>query len=91
MLGLRIWYFCQLFDEARFGSVQPMHNILADHLQKQEHFCHRHNLNGTFDSICMRCFATAARANVEEALARLEYEHICDPIVVERFIAVSRE
>jgi hypothetical protein len=39
----------------------------------------------------MRCFATAAKTRIEEALERFEYLHVCDPLVIERFKAVSRE
>jgi hypothetical protein len=39
----------------------------------------------------MKCFATAAKANIEDALARFEYLHTCDPLVIERFKAVSQD
>jgi hypothetical protein len=68
-----------------------MHKMYSDYLQKRGDFYLRRNSDGTFDSICTWCFATAAKANIEEGLARLEHEHICDPTVVEQFMAVSRE
>jgi hypothetical protein len=59
-------------------------------LQKQNLFCHRHNKDGTVDSICMKCFLTAGNAICEETLARLESEHICNPLDIERFFEGSR-
>ena len=43
-------------------------------------FPHRHNANGTHDSICTVCFATVATVQYECELARLESAHVCDPI-----------
>ena len=65
--------------------------MYADYLQKRVEFCHRANDDGTFDSICMRCFDTAGSAKIEEALARLEREHLCYRFTAERFNAFSRE
>jgi hypothetical protein len=48
-------------------------------------FAHRSNLDGTADSICMRCIATVATAYDEGELLRYEQQHICDPVLVERF------
>lgn len=43
-------------------------------------FHHRHNRNGTHDSICPGCYMTVASARGEGELARCEAEHTCDPI-----------
>ena len=48
-------------------------------------FAHRSNLDGTIDSICPRCIATVATAFYEEALLTFEREHVCDPVMLERF------
>jgi hypothetical protein len=40
---------------------------------------HRHNYDGSFDSICRTCFATIGRASNEATLAELEKIHSCDP------------
>lgn len=40
-------------------------------------FHHRHNSNGSYDSICMRCFLTAATSQGEADLVPLEQRHIC--------------
>ena len=45
-------------------------------LKKQ--FPHRRNLNGTFDSICPRCFHTVATRSTEIELRRDEHRHVCD-------------
>jgi len=43
-------------------------------------FRHRHNQDGTFDSICSDCFLTIASANEEQKLYLLERIHECDPV-----------
>lgn len=47
-------------------------------------FAHRYHSSG-IDSICSRCFTVVAKAQTEADLARLEREHVCDPLVVEMF------
>jgi hypothetical protein len=44
-----------------------------------KHFHHRHNSNGTHDSICFRCYMTVATVGNESDLTRYEVEHACDP------------
>jgi hypothetical protein len=41
-------------------------------------FTHRHNPDGTFDSICMRCYRTVAEGRIEEQLTAEEKWHICN-------------
>lgn len=48
-------------------------------------FAHRHNRNGTVDSICKICFATVATSNWEFALEPRELAHSCDPLALERY------
>jgi len=38
---------------------------------------HRRNRDGSFDSICLHCFATIATANTERELVAYESKHIC--------------
>jgi hypothetical protein len=40
-------------------------------------FPHRHNPDGTFDSICAGCFQTLATARIEAELAEVENAHNC--------------
>ena len=40
-------------------------------------FPHRHNPDGTYDSICTQCFATVATAPEQSALLAHEVAHIC--------------
>jgi len=42
-------------------------------------FPHRHNNDGTYDSICDTCYSTIAKANVEAELIYHEARHVCDP------------
>ena len=48
-------------------------------------FAHRSNLDGTMDTICLRCIATVATAYREGELLRYEQQHICDPFLIEQF------
>jgi len=41
-------------------------------------FRHRENLDGTWDSICMRCYATAAHSHQQASLGTVELRHRCD-------------
>jgi hypothetical protein len=50
-----------------------MHSLL-------NHFAHRHNADGSHDSICTTCFATVAKVHNEEDLANLESAHQCEPV-----------
>ena len=45
---------------------------------KDSQFHHRLNADGTVDSICLRCFLTAARADIGSDLQELEAAHQCD-------------
>lgn len=51
---------------------------MANHLA--DGFRRRRNEDGTFDSICLRCFLTAASAPEESELTSLELKHVCDPV-----------
>jgi hypothetical protein len=42
-------------------------------------FPHRQNRDGSFDSICLRCFATVATAKDVKELRSYDKNHICDP------------
>jgi hypothetical protein len=48
-------------------------------LGKTTWFPHRHNRNGSWDSIYVVCFATVATAVVEAELSAEEAAHVCDP------------
>jgi|HubBroStandDraft_6_1064221.scaffolds.fasta_scaffold208022_2 hypothetical protein len=46
----------------------------------QVKFPHRHNSDGSYDSICTACFVTIASVRDEELLCAHEAAHICDPV-----------
>ena len=54
-------------------------------MAKSLNFAHRSNLDGTSDSICLRCIATVATVYDECELLKYEEQHVCDPISIERF------
>ena len=41
-------------------------------------FPHRHNPDGSHDSICTRCFVTIAKTPLEADLEELEKAHVCE-------------
>jgi hypothetical protein len=52
---------------------------------------HRHNKNGTYDSICLKCFATVATTLTEPELAFHDRRHICDPLLLkERYLFIPQ-
>lgn len=54
-------------------------------------FVRRLNPDGSIDSVCRKCFMTAATAMRESDLQRSEREHICDPYWLRRFQLLSPE
>jgi hypothetical protein len=53
-------------------------------MNRSTKFAHRHNSDGSYDSICFKCYATAATAGKEEALSSAESAHVCDPMALYR-------
>jgi hypothetical protein len=51
---------------------------MANHLA--DGFLRRRNEDGTFDSICLLCFRTAASAPEELERSSLERRHACDAV-----------
>jgi hypothetical protein len=49
-------------------------------------FPHRHNPDGTIDSICIRCFATIATEYDEADLRKVEEAHICSGLDLGRIL-----
>jgi hypothetical protein len=47
-------------------------------------FPHRHNPDGTIDSICARCFVTIATEGRESDLQEAEDAHICSGLNLSR-------
>jgi hypothetical protein len=46
-------------------------------------FVHRRNRDGSYDSICTQCAATAATATTEAGLLEGERQHTCDQYLLE--------
>ena len=55
----------------------------------EKKFSHRHNPDGTVDSICHECFSTVATERRESELDSRERLHYCDPGIVERIRGIS--
>lgn len=52
-------------------------------------FAHRHNLDGTWDSICTKCFLTIATERSEDGLLAYEPHHDCASLMRARNIATG--
>jgi hypothetical protein len=48
-------------------------------------FPHRHNRDGSYDSICLKCYATVASFRDEAELAAPERDHSCEPVRLSHF------
>jgi hypothetical protein len=48
--------------------------------QPGPYFQHRHNRDGSCDSICLRCYRTVASTLYEDWLAHAESNHTCTPL-----------
>ena len=51
--------------------------------QSTSRFPHRHNRDGSHDSICILCYATVASVQNEADLAQHEQDHICDLVFLD--------
>ena len=51
--------------------------VVVTFLFLNANFPHRHNSDGTFDSICARCFITVATENNQADLVEWENAHLC--------------
>ena len=54
-------------------------------------FAHRYNPDGTFDTICSRCFQTIATVRDETELPKIESQHVCDQHILERFVRLNSQ
>src|ERR1051325_3463202 len=54
-------------------------------LSDESKSAHRRNDDGTFDSICLRCFITVEHAAEEEDVQAPECVHVCDAENLEQF------
>ncbi len=54
-------------------------------------FPHRRNHDGTFDSICSRCFATVATEGSEAELEKAEESHVCTGLDLGRILRPPRK
>jgi hypothetical protein len=55
----------------------------------ESEYAHRQNADGTFDSICLRCFQTICSANSEPELAQSERQHTCMRVVANEMSSVN--
>jgi hypothetical protein len=45
-------------------------------------YSHRHNTNGSYDSICLVCFATVATTQTKPELAVYDERHVCNQFLL---------
>jgi hypothetical protein len=46
---------------------------------REPFFPRRRNRDGSYDSICLSCFATVGSAGTQEELVKCDKEHVCEP------------
>jgi len=51
--------------------------------QRTCRFPHRHNMDGSHDSICILCYETIASVRIEADLAQHERDHICEMVFLD--------
>jgi hypothetical protein len=59
--------------------------MFATSLTTPDKFYHRLNADGTIDSICLRCFLTAVKAEIGADIQELEAAHECynkEPLIL---------
>ncbi len=56
------------------------YGIGKDGSMSSQKFPHRKNTDGTYDSICLKCFLTIATVGREAELQLLETSHVCEPL-----------
>ena len=63
------------------SSIQPfeLRKTIVD-VKMISNFPHRHNRDGSHDSICPKCYATIASFRDETELAGSERDHSCEPV-----------
>jgi hypothetical protein len=64
-----------IFDAIKGGAMDSQIGIT---------FPHRHNTDGTHDSICTACFLTVGTEEMEAKLRPYELAHVCDPVELYR-------
>jgi hypothetical protein len=56
-------------------------------ISRTPRFPHRHNEDGSWDSICPKCFLTVAREELETELEAEEKAHICKGLDLKKIFA----
>jgi hypothetical protein len=54
-------------------------------------FPHRHNHDGSFDSICPICYSTVSNNENETELARDESTHVCNGVFMRAPLPATRD
>jgi hypothetical protein len=49
-------------------------------------FPHRRNLDGSYSSICLKCFATVAADKTQDELTELDKLHVCEMTPLSQWI-----
>jgi hypothetical protein len=76
-----------LLRSEKLATLVEFFRFYLEHRQMADSskFAHRSNLDGTTDIICLRCIATVATVYDEGEPRTDEQQHVCDPVLIERF------
>jgi hypothetical protein len=66
------------FDKTRISWESPQKEADAMADKQAIFYPHRLNRDGSFDSICLTCFATVVYAKTEAELVDSDKDHVCD-------------
>jgi hypothetical protein len=59
--------------------------------RKSTQYPHRRNRDGSYESICSKCYATVARAETDAELTEWDAAHVCDPSFLAERGLLTRE
>src|SRR5579863_2312785 len=71
-------------QSVRCVTAKPFGKRKRGTMKAKAEFPHRHNGDGTYDSICTVCLATVATSQNEAELRVQEEAHVCDLLWVSR-------
>lgn len=77
----------QPHDLAQVSQSNQLSTLNAEWSMMDSHqtrrFPHRHNRDGSHDSICISCYSTVASVQDEADLAQHEQDHVCDMVFLD--------
>jgi hypothetical protein len=85
-MRLKVRVYVDWFTDTRLGEeyISKSQEVTPMAFQTAAFFPHRRNKDGSFDSICLKCFATVASHMTQEELKELDKTHTCENSLLSR-------